>query len=285
MSSAPDTKGAAKIEAESSKYAADLQRQSSQEQMALQREMYDKSFEAQKEQEAYNRGITSQNQQNAQPFITEGNKGLSLLSNTVTDPNSWYNKQFTGENLQNDPGYQFRAEQGNKALNNSLAAGSGLLSGAAAKAAASYNQGLASQEFQNAYARDAQDKATRMGGLQALTNYGVTGNQLYQSGSNPTNWGNNITTLNTNNAAMTNGINQNMADNLSNIAVASGQRQANYLLSGQKGFNASGALSGAASMYSMLGGAGAAAGAAKGSALGPWGALAGGIIGGLSSYI
>jgi len=52
-----------------------------------------------------------------------------------------------------DPGAQFRSEQGNKALQNSLLARGNALSGAALKEGMRYNQGLASQEFGSAYNR------------------------------------------------------------------------------------------------------------------------------------
>lgn len=58
---------------------------------------------------------------------------------------------FSG--FQKDPGFQFRQQQGNDALNNSLAARGGLMSGNALKAAMDYNSGLASQEYGNYWNR------------------------------------------------------------------------------------------------------------------------------------
>jgi hypothetical protein len=55
-------------------------------------------------------------------------------------------------NLQQDPGYQFRLDQGMQALQRSQAA-TGISGGAAAKAIAEYSQGVASQEYGNAYQR------------------------------------------------------------------------------------------------------------------------------------
>lgn len=60
------------------------------------------------------------------------------------DPNS--------VNVQQDPGYRFRLDEGERALQNSQAA-TGITGGAAAKALAQYSQGLASQEYGNAYQR------------------------------------------------------------------------------------------------------------------------------------
>jgi hypothetical protein len=52
-----------------------------------------------------------------------------------------------------DPGYAFRVQQGQQALQNSAAAGSGALSGAALKDLLGYNQDMASTEYGNAFNR------------------------------------------------------------------------------------------------------------------------------------
>lgn len=52
-----------------------------------------------------------------------------------------------------DPGYDFRLAEGQKALERSAAARGSLKSGGTLKALTNYAQGLASQEYQNAYAR------------------------------------------------------------------------------------------------------------------------------------
>lgn len=52
-----------------------------------------------------------------------------------------------------DPGYAFRMSEGLKALDKTAAARGGLLSGGALKSATSYGQGLASEEYQNAFNR------------------------------------------------------------------------------------------------------------------------------------
>ena len=56
-------------------------------------------------------------------------------------------------NLEQDPGYQFRMDQGIEALDKSAAARGRLLSGAQQKALTDYGQGMGSQEYSNAYAR------------------------------------------------------------------------------------------------------------------------------------
>lgn len=52
-----------------------------------------------------------------------------------------------------DPGYWFRLQQGNQALRNAAAAGSGALSGSALKDLLAYGQDMASQEYGNAFNR------------------------------------------------------------------------------------------------------------------------------------
>lgn len=72
----------------------------------------------------------------------------SLLDNPYTKP-------FTAADYQQfkDPGYDFMLQQGTQALQNSQAANSGVLSGAALKGLIGYNQDYANTGFQNAYGR------------------------------------------------------------------------------------------------------------------------------------
>ena len=62
----------------------------------------------------------------------------------------------TGATEQNDPGYQFRLQQGQTALENSAAARGGALSGDAGRALTQYGQDYASNEYQNVYNRALQ---------------------------------------------------------------------------------------------------------------------------------
>ena len=60
---------------------------------------------------------------------------------------------FQPQDLTQDPGYQFRLQQGQEALNRQLAASGMSQSGAAMKAAQEYGQGLADQTYDDAYRR------------------------------------------------------------------------------------------------------------------------------------
>lgn len=67
-------------------------------------------------------------------------------------------KPFTNEDFVKDPGYEFRLAEGEKGIDRALAARGSYDSGAALKALARYNQGFASNEFDNAYNRDNVNK-------------------------------------------------------------------------------------------------------------------------------
>jgi len=79
---------------------------------------------------------------------------------------------FTMQQFQADPGYQFRLQEGMKALDRSAAARGGLLSGATLRGAQEYGQGLASQEYTNAFNRYQAERAARLNPLQSLTGMG-----------------------------------------------------------------------------------------------------------------
>jgi len=70
-------------------------------------------------------------------------------------------------NQYKDPGYDFQLQQGQMALQNSQAAGSGVLSGAALKGLVGYNQGMASTAYGNAFDRY---RATQQDQFQRLSN-------------------------------------------------------------------------------------------------------------------
>ncbi len=91
-----------------------------------------------------------------------------------------------------DPGYQFRMDQGIKARDASASARGRVQSGAQKKAIANYSQGLASQEYANAYAREADKKARKFNILSGMAGQGQASaagqagatSQLGQSGGN-----------------------------------------------------------------------------------------------------
>lgn len=96
---------------------------------------------------------------------TSGNTGAAGYG-SLTQP-------FTANDYlaNQDPGYQFQLDQGQKALQNSQAANGGVLSGAALKDLIGYNQGMAATGYQNAWNRwNTQQNNTysRLGSLAQL---------------------------------------------------------------------------------------------------------------------
>lgn len=80
---------------------------------------------------------------------------------------------FDPGDLTQDPGYQFQQEQGQAALERSLASQGMGQSGAAVKAATEYNQGLASQTYQDAYNRWLQSQGQRYNMLSGQSGQGL----------------------------------------------------------------------------------------------------------------
>lgn len=77
-------------------------------------------------------------------------------------------RDFSMADFEADPGYQFRMDEGMRGVEGGAAARGGLLSGAALKAIQKYGQGLASQEYGNAYQRfnaDQTNKFNRLTGM------------------------------------------------------------------------------------------------------------------------
>ena len=130
---------------------------------------------------------------------------LGLSGNTGAADYGIANKNFTPSDLTTDPSYQFRLNEGLKALDRQAAMRGGLISGGAIKAAQSYGQDQASQEYQNAFNR-YQTNRTNM--LQPLGNLVTSGqnaaaNLGSAAGSYGTNASNNITSGAAANAAGT----------------------------------------------------------------------------------
>lgn len=166
------------------------QQASNDKALALQSKMYD------------------QTSANMSPFLTAGSSANSRLSdllgvsaNSGADGYGSLAEPFSIEKLQADPGYQFRLEQGTKAMNQSLGAKGSLFSGEALKAAQNFGQGLADQTYNDAYERYNADQGNQFNrlntvsgsGQNAAANLGAAGNNyanqasdLYQNTGNIT---------------------------------------------------------------------------------------------------
>jgi len=141
------------------------------------------------------------------PFLTAGTGAVNRLAAGMA-PGGEFSGSFdsAGFLANQDPGYGFRMSEGLKALDRSAASRGGLLSGATLKGAQQYGQGLASQEYQNAFNRYQTNRANQLNPLQSLAGQGqTTATALGQQGANMAgNIGNAYMTsaANTGNAAM-----------------------------------------------------------------------------------
>jgi len=115
--------------------------------------------------------------------------------------------------LQQDPGYQFRMDQGVNALDRSAAARGMLQSGAQSKALLNYGQGLASSELNNAFQRvgAVQGNAQQASGALA---------SLYQ------NQGTTLSNLSSRQASQNQALSQNTSNALGQYTMNAGNAQA-----------------------------------------------------------
>ena len=105
------------------------------------------------------------------PYRTAGSDALAQLMGKM-QPNGFFNQTYSGQDIYDDPSYQFRVNQGNNAIQGSAAAQGGLLSGATLKALQNYGQESASQEYQNAYNRFNADQTNQYNRLSNLVGIG-----------------------------------------------------------------------------------------------------------------
>lgn len=121
----------------------------------------------------------NQTRDDLKPYTDAGKYGLDQLLSGYKDGS--LTKQFGLTDYQQDPGYQFRLQQGMNGIQGSAAAGGGLLSGATLKALNTYNSDMASQEYNNAYTRFNNDQQNRYARLKDLANMGQ--NSAVQTGT------------------------------------------------------------------------------------------------------
>jgi hypothetical protein len=147
--------GSAVIGGVASNKAAKTQAAAQREATAAQSDAAQKSIEAQ--ERMFERQVGLQ-----EPFRQVGVNALPELVEA-----SRYTP-FGMEQFQADPGYGFRLKEGLRALENSAAARGGLMSGNAMRGITRYGQGLASEEFGNAFNRYQAERAARLNPLQSL---------------------------------------------------------------------------------------------------------------------
>jgi hypothetical protein len=162
-----------------SQNAANAQRDAANQSAATQQAIANQSIAAQKEM--YQQGRTD-----LAPYREGGvnaqNQLMQLLGiggDTTAQGYGKYARDFGMSDFTTDPGYQFRLEQGMRALNAGAAAKGMGMSGANIKGATEYGQNMGSQEYTNAFNRYQTNRAAQLDPLFKL----YTGGQAAASGS------------------------------------------------------------------------------------------------------
>jgi hypothetical protein len=161
-----------------------------------------------------------QAQQLLAPFYQAGVQGLGQLQQLAMG-------QGVPEFLATNPAYQFRQQEAQKALERSAASRGGLMSGQFAKALQERSQGLASQEFANAYDRLAGITQAGLGTAESLGGV-TTERNKFVSNRADTKYGQlyNLANLGQSMTGQTQNAAQNMAMNVGNALTAAGQARA-----------------------------------------------------------
>lgn len=147
----------------SSKKAAQQQAQSADKASEVQKEMYE------------------QTRKDLDPYRVAGGTALEQMMGKMT-PEGYFNQIYDGQDVYADPSYQFRLNQGLKAVEQGSASQGNLLSGATLKALNNYAQESASQEYANAYNRFNADQTNQYNRLSNLIGMGQ--NAAAQMGNN-----------------------------------------------------------------------------------------------------
>jgi len=123
------------------------------------------------------------------PWREAGGRALTRLESLAEY------KPFNMATFAQDPSYQFRLDQGNKSLERSAAARGGLISGNTGGALMNYGQGLASQEYNNAFNRYQTERNQTLAPYMTLAGYGANANALTANAgaTNAANVGNMLT--------------------------------------------------------------------------------------------
>ena len=174
-------KSAAQTQATAQTQAANTQEQAAREALALQEKMYERQIGL---QEPYRQaGLTGQNR------LMEL---MGLGGDASAAGYGKYARDFGMQDYQADPGYAFRLKEGMKQLAGGARAGGGAVSGRTMMGAQDYAQGLASQEYQNAFNRYQTSRANQLqplgnlmaSGQSAASNQGAAAGQYGATGGN-----------------------------------------------------------------------------------------------------
>lgn len=174
------------------------------------------SADAARYQADIQRDIYDQTRSDQTPWREAGTGALSQLRD-LTGPDGELLRSFTMADFEADPGYAFRQAEGMRAIERSAAARGGALSGGALRATQRFGQGLASEEYGNAFNRYQTNQTNQFNRLASLAGVGQQANAaLQQAGAG---YANAIT-----------GISQADATNQGNAILAAGNARASGYL-------------------------------------------------------
>tara|TARA_R100000951_G_scaffold1557_6_gene3282 strand:- start:435 stop:1289 length:855 start_codon:yes stop_codon:yes gene_type:complete len=118
-------------------------------------------------------------QEQVQPYADVGRQGLTAMQQAMgfggdatAENYGFLNQRFGADQLETDPSYQFRLDEGNKGIERAMAATGKTFSPEAVKALSNYGQQSASQEYGNAYNRFTGDQTNMYNRLAGMTDMG-----------------------------------------------------------------------------------------------------------------
>lgn len=109
-----------------------------------------------------------QTQANLAPYTAAGQVGLGQIEGNLGQ----FNQPFTLGQFQESPAYQFNLQQGQQAINKAAASRGMYYAPQTLQDISKFSQGLASNEFQNAFQNYQQDLGNRWSRMMGLTNLG-----------------------------------------------------------------------------------------------------------------
>lgn len=122
-----------------------------------------------------NQQIYNQQRQDMAPWLAAGQSSLGELLRQMGAGD--FDTTVNPQNIANDPGYQFRMAEGQKALERSASARGMLASGGALRSLSRYSQGVASDEYQNAWSRNQAENTGRYNRLAGMAGVGQQASQ------------------------------------------------------------------------------------------------------------
>jgi hypothetical protein len=186
-----------------------------------------------------------------QPYLDAGSTAEGQLSQGLQPGGVFNSNPSATDILSQDPGYQFRLQQGQQALERSAAAKGGATSGGALKALTQYGQDYGSAEYNNAFQRYNTTQGNLFNRLQSVAQGGLSASQT------------GVGTGTATGAAKAGNITQGARDQAGNL-ITGAQMNSNDILSllGLQGNAITGAANATASGY--IGQGNAISGAASG---------------------